>query len=325
MAKISEQAYNCHAYKALIGRIGTGSRIGRWIQVPAQESTIGKMSENHMKMRSFFVFLLSCGALIGILLLSGCGDTGAASKASPLATVTYLPPTVVPNTPVPTATIAPTATATPRPPSRPQPTAVPAAVPPGPSPVGTVPNISGQLILVSLSQQWLFAYQDHRLVYRSAVTTGMPQLPTPTGTYHIRWHEQNVTFYSPWPQGSPYYYSPEHINYAMYYADYGYYIHDAPWRETFGPGTNYPHTEPDGTTATGSHGCTNMPTKAAQWLYYWAHDGATVVIYGTAPVPPPATATPVKPTPTKTPAPAPTATATATPIADPTATATATP
>jgi L,D-transpeptidase-like protein len=49
--------------------------------------------------------------------------------------------------------------------------------------------------LVSLSQQWLFAYQDQRLVFRSAVTTGMPELPTLTGTFHIRWHEQNITFY----------------------------------------------------------------------------------------------------------------------------------
>ncbi|HEU5348146.1 MAG TPA: L,D-transpeptidase [Ktedonobacterales bacterium] len=211
--------------------------------------------------------------------------------------------------------------ATARPSNNPGSGSSPIALPPGPLPYGSVPNISGQLILVSLSQQWLFAYQDHTLIFRTPVTTGMPELPTPTGTYHVRWHEQNITFYSPWPQGSPYYYSPEHINYAMYYADYGYYIHDAPWRETFGPGTNYPHTEPDGQVVTGSHGCTNVPTKAMSWLYSWAHDGATIVIYGQAPVPPPATAIPTQaqtqPTPTMTPAPAPTATAT--PASQPTA------
>lgn len=268
--------------------------------------------------------LLTCGALISILVLSGCGGTTSTAplaQVMPTATVPYLPPTVVQNTPVP-ATI--TATATPHSGGPPKPaptstsTSTPPSVPPGPLPSAPVPNIGGQLILVSLPQQWLWAYQDHRLVFRSAITSGMPQLPTLDGTFHVRWHEQNVTFYSPWPVGSPYYYSPEHINYAMYYQDYGYYIHDAPWRKTFGPGTNYPHTEPDGTTATGSHGCVNMPTGAMSWLYHWAYDGATVVIYGTAPLPPPATPTPTRPTPTPTTPPVPTATPIQVP--DPTAT-----
>jgi lipoprotein-anchoring transpeptidase ErfK/SrfK len=274
-----------------------------------------------MKIRSpLLVLLLSCIVVAGMIILGGCEVTTptALSQVTPIATVPYLPPTVVPDTPVATVT----GTATPRPqsvntpvpsgPPKPTPTAAP--LPAGPMPSGSVPNVGGQLILVSLSQQWLWAYQDHRMVFRSAVTTGMPQLPTPAGTFHVRWHIQNTTFYSPWPVGSPYYYSPEHINYAMYYADFGYYIHDAPWRETFGPGTNYPHTEPDGSTATGSHGCVNMPTGAMSWLYRWARDGATIVIYGKAPTGPAATPTPTKtPAPTNTPTPVPAVTDTPTP------------
>lgn len=287
------------------------------------QSSYQKVVRNAMKIRSLLIMALSCGALISIVVLSGCGVTPLPAKLSqvaPVATVPYLPPTVVPNTAVPTK--APTATPTPHPtrptgspgaPSTPGPTPTPAPLSSGPLPVGTVPNIGGQLILVSLSQQWLFAYQDHQLVYRTAITSGMPQLPTPTGAFHVQWHEQNVTFYSPWPIGSPYYYTPEHINYAMYFLDNGYYIHDAPWRETFGYGTNYPHTEPDGTTATGSHGCVNVPTGAMSWIYRWARNGATIVIYGRAYVPPPATATPVKPTAT-TPSAPPTATATPAPV-----------
>ena len=103
----------------------------------------------------------------------------------------------------------------------------------------------------------------------SPVTTGMPQLPTPRGSYAVQRKETDVTFYSLWPQGSPFYYSPEHINYAMFFRDIGYYIHDAPWRHAFGPGTQYPHTDPDGTHETGSHGCVNMPTRAAAALYAW--------------------------------------------------------
>ncbi|HET9979569.1 MAG TPA: L,D-transpeptidase, partial [Ktedonobacterales bacterium] len=58
----------------------------------------------------------------------------------------------------------------------------------------------------------------------------------------------------------------------------GYYIHDAPWRHAFGPGTEKPHTNPDGSWETGSHGCVNMPTPAAAALYNWVHVGARVVI-----------------------------------------------
>jgi lipoprotein-anchoring transpeptidase ErfK/SrfK len=140
------------------------------------------------------------------------------------------------------------------------------------------PTGAGQVVIVSLSKQQLWAYQNGQLVMTSLVTTGMPQLPTPTGTYHIMMKEANVTFYSPWPYGTQFYYSPEHINYAMLFRAGGFYIHDAPWRETFGPGTNVPHTEPDGTTATGSHGCVNMPTSTAAQLYRWIGVGATVII-----------------------------------------------
>ena len=147
-----------------------------------------------------------------------------------------------------------------------------------PRPYGGIPQYGGQVIVVSLSQQWLWAYQDQRLVLASPITTGMPQLPTPRGSYFVQSKETNVTFYSLWPPGSPFYYAPEHINYAMFFRDIGYYIHDAPWRHAFGPGTEYPHTNPDGTRETGSHGCVNMPTPAAATLYTWAHVGARILI-----------------------------------------------
>ena len=231
------------------------------------------------------------------------------STATPTATVAYRPPTVVQATPT-ARSFPPTA-----------PTATPSYnPPPGPSPQGGVPQIYGSLILVNLSQQWLWVYQDRRLVFDTPVTTGMPQLATPTGLFSIRYRVANVTFYSPWPPGSPYYYSPEHVNYAMYFADDGYYIHDAPWREVFGPGTNYPHTDPGGVQTTGSHGCVEVPTSAGAWIYNWTPDGATVDIEGSAPIGPPptptATATTASPTATPvTPTPTPTATPTATPPA----------
>jgi lipoprotein-anchoring transpeptidase ErfK/SrfK len=147
-----------------------------------------------------------------------------------------------------------------------------------PAPSGSVPTVSGQLILVNLTQQWLWAYDSGRLLMASPVTTGMPYLWTPQGTFPVRDRVRDTMFYSPWPPSSPWYYTPEHVNYALFFRDKGFYIHDAPWRRYFGPGTEVPHTNPDGTQETGSHGCVNMPTPAGQWLYNWAQLGATIVI-----------------------------------------------
>ena len=147
-----------------------------------------------------------------------------------------------------------------------------------PLPSGGAPKISGQVVLVSLAQQWLWAYQDGHLILESPVTTGMPGLTTPTGTFNIQMKEASVMFYSPWPIGSPYYYTPEFIPYAMLFRGGGFYLHTALWRHQFGPGTEYPHTDADGTQETGSHGCVNMPYTASKYLYMWIHVGTTVII-----------------------------------------------
>ncbi len=147
-----------------------------------------------------------------------------------------------------------------------------------PPPPGGAPAIAGQVILVSLSRQWLWTFQNGWLVSASPVTTGQPALPTPTGIFHISKKVDDTTFYSPWPPGSPYYYTPVHVNYALLFRTGGYFIHDAPWREVFGPGTNVPHTDPDGTWETGSHGCVEVPTSFGAWLYGWAGYGTTVDI-----------------------------------------------
>src|SRR5690242_13722663 len=157
-----------------------------------------------MKQRSHIVALLGCLVVLGVIILSGCSGTVGStnlSQVKPVATVPYLPPTVVPNTPVATATATPKphTVKTPVPSGPPAPIPTARSIPPGPVPAGTVPNICGKFILVSLSQQWLFAFQNHSLVFRTAGTTGMPQVPTPTGTFHNQWHERNVTFYSPGP------------------------------------------------------------------------------------------------------------------------------
>jgi lipoprotein-anchoring transpeptidase ErfK/SrfK len=135
-------------------------------------------------------------------------------------------------------------------------------------------------MFVNLTTQHLYAYQDGALVNDFLITSGRPELQTPPGTFTVLDKAANVTFYSPWPPDSPYYYSPEFVPYALRLTYSGIFIHAAPWREAgdFGPGTQYPHTLPDGTQATGSHGCINTTTSDAGWAYNWAPIGMTVVI-----------------------------------------------
>ena len=128
---------------------------------------------------------------------------------------------------------------------------------------------AGKLIVVSISRQVLTAYQDGRAVLTTFITTGRPALPTPTGVYHIFHRYSPYLMISPWPYGSPFWYAPSWTNWSMEFAGGGYFIHDAPWRSWYGPGSN---------TYNGTHGCVNVPYNQMSFLWNWAPIGTSVVI-----------------------------------------------
>lgn len=140
------------------------------------------------------------------------------------------------------------------------------------------PSAQGKEIIVSLSHQWLWAYYNGKVVFNAAVMTGRPALPTPTGTYHVFLKLHPTTFTSPWPAGSPYWYPPTFINYALEWRAGGFFLHDSWWHSVYGPGTNGWHFDPKFGWQWGTHGCVAMPFSAAQWLYNWAPIGTTVLI-----------------------------------------------
>lgn len=129
-------------------------------------------------------------------------------------------------------------------------------------------------IIVSLGAQTLWAVDGDHVVLKTLVTTGNPQLPTPLGIYHVMEKIHPFEFISPWPEGSPYYYAPSWVQWALLFRTGGYFLHDAPWRSVFGPGSNGPGTP--GTNYGGSHGCVNMPADAAHFLYDWTPVGTEV-------------------------------------------------
>jgi lipoprotein-anchoring transpeptidase ErfK/SrfK len=128
---------------------------------------------------------------------------------------------------------------------------------------------AGKLILISLSRQVLTAYQDGTPVLTTYVATGRPQLPTPPGVYHIFARYSPYKMISPWPYGSPFWYPPSWTNWAMEFAGGGYFIHDAPWRSWYGPGSNLYN---------GTHGCVNVPYSPMAFLWGWTPMGTTVVV-----------------------------------------------
>ena len=128
---------------------------------------------------------------------------------------------------------------------------------------------SGKLIVVSLSRQVLTAFQDGAPVMTTFVATGRPALPTPPGVYHIFARYSPYKMISPWPYGSPYWYPDSWTNWAMEFAGGGYFIHDAPWRSWYGPGSNIYN---------GTHGCVNVPYSQMAFLWRWTPMGTTVVV-----------------------------------------------
>ena len=213
-------------------------------------------------------WLLAC---LMVLALAACtfGSHGQGGQA-PLPSPTALAPT-------PTSTFTPTPTSTSTP--------IPTPTPPAPGWSAQEEEILAQLghpakaILVSIDQQVLHAYQDGVLIQWSYVTTGRPELPSPKGYWKVLQRLHPTTFYSPWPPGSPYWYPPTFINYALEYHDGGYFLHDATWRHYYGPGTNVWHQNPDGTWEDGTHGCINMPLDFMAWLYDWTPLNTPVVVF----------------------------------------------
>jgi hypothetical protein len=130
---------------------------------------------------------------------------------------------------------------------------------------------SAKAVVVRLGAQTLTAYLNGKPVLRTPVTTGRPALPTPVGSYHIEAAYSPFTFVSPWPPGSPYWYPPTPVTWAMPFYD-GDFLHNDPGEpaSAFGKGSEYgPYA---------SHGCVHVPHAAMAFLFRWLPIGATVIV-----------------------------------------------
>ncbi|GAC1357287.1 MAG: hypothetical protein NVSMB44_02630 [Ktedonobacteraceae bacterium] len=139
-----------------------------------------------------------------------------------------------------------------------------------------------QVLLISLAEQAMRVYQAGSLTNSYQTTTGRQALPSLPGVWSVLDRRSPVIFKSGEPKDSPYWFPDTPISYAILYHYGGYFIHDAPWRATFGPGTQFPHEDAGGNTSynfDGSHGCVNLSTDNAAWVYKHTDWNTVVVIY----------------------------------------------
>jgi LysM repeat protein len=120
----------------------------------------------------------------------------------------------------------------------------------------TAPDNNGKLILVILSQQRTYAYEDGKLLRSTLSSTGLPATPTVTGEYQI------YVKYRAQLMSGPGYYLPN-VPYVMYFYR-GYGLHGTYWHSNFGQPM--------------SHGCVNLPTDEARWFFDFAPVGTRVVV-----------------------------------------------
>jgi lipoprotein-anchoring transpeptidase ErfK/SrfK len=103
----------------------------------------------------------------------------------------------------------------------------------------------------------LYAYEGDTIVASFLVSTGVPQFPTVTGRYRIY-----IKLLYTLMAGDGYY-LPD-VPYTMYFYK-GYGIHGTYWHNNFGQPM--------------SHGCVNMYTPDAAWMFNWASVGTLVNVH----------------------------------------------
>ncbi len=126
-------------------------------------------------------------------------------------------------------------------------------------PVGLLP--SERWIDVALSTQTLVAYEGDIPVFETLVSSGLPQYPTVTGQFRIWLRYESQTMDG---RRLGYDYYLEDVPYVQYFFE-DYALHGTYWHNNFGRPM--------------SHGCVNLSTPDAEWLFNFAEYGTVVYVH----------------------------------------------
>jgi lipoprotein-anchoring transpeptidase ErfK/SrfK len=125
------------------------------------------------------------------------------------------------------------------------------------APVDRLQARKGKWIEVILAEQRLIAWEDGRAVLSTSISSGTRRTPTVRGTFRI------YRKYARQRMRGPGYDLPN-VPFVMYFKG-AYALHGTYWHNNFGRPM--------------SHGCVNLPTGKAGWLFEWAPKGTTIVVH----------------------------------------------
>ena len=253
------------------------SATGAKLPPPSNRKTAKKSSSFSWGLAIILFLILASSAVVVWAALPGLTALARSSAApipggllsKPSLTPTLTATPTVTLTPTPTETPTPTATFTPLPTDTPMPTetplptetpwptATPKPYSAQPKAIQAYSDLSGHWIDVDLSEQRLYAYDGNTLVSSFLVSTGVAAHPTVTGTFAV------YVKYLYADMKGPGYNLPD-VPYTMYFYQ-GYGIHGTYWHHNFGTPM--------------SHGCVNMLTSEAEWVYNFSQVGTPVVVH----------------------------------------------
>lgn len=124
-------------------------------------------------------------------------------------------------------------------------------------------DIGNTYVEINLTAQHLFFYKDGELIVETDFVSGnvSKNYATPVGTYPIQYKENDAILVGEDYETPVKYWMPFNRNIGL---------HDATWRKEFGK---------DIYLTRGSHGCINMPPKAAKKVFEHIKRGVAVVVY----------------------------------------------
>ena len=139
---------------------------------------------------------------------------------------------------------------------------------PSPDLLLPLPVVENKRVVVSISQQRVWVYQDGALLWEWPASTGIPSSPTSPGVFQVQLHEENA-YAASWNLWMPYFmgiYRPVPDSTFMNG------FHGFPTRD----GVNLLWTGNLGYPVT--YGCILLSTENASTLYAWAEEGVVVEI-----------------------------------------------
>lgn len=154
-----------------------------------------------------------------------------------------------------------------------------------PSPTILGESTDNKWIEIDLSRQRLLAHEGGQVVYDMAVSSGLPWMPTVTGTFYI-WAKIHAQRMTGGDVAAGTFYDLPNVPFVQYFYK-GYGLHGTYWHNDFGKPR--------------SHGCVNLSIPDAEKLYFWTNpilaanqhsrtnikppESTRVIVYGTTPPP----------------------------------------